>query len=162
MAWTHKDLLNGIVTYLTTNLDNPTTDYNYIGLLPKVESSGDFKNIPPGLFPLVGVLLDEVDYNQNGSQGTNSPTMSVQIVFAVRQSGANPQEDQEFVLEKIEEMQDLLFTTERGTRFDMPDEILGMTVLGLATFPTFYTQVDQNRKAYSIGVYPLELYLSSI
>lgn len=161
LNYTYNTLLDGIVDYLKSMID-PAADLNYIGKLPSINSREDYEHFPTGIFPFIGVALPADDFQAFETMGTNYPATSIQIIYAFKTSGATPEDDMTQFWDLIQDLKMLLFGTMRDTRFDMPDNILSMKVLNMFAFPSFYTEVDKNRKCFNIGFFPLLLEVSGI
>lgn len=159
---TQTQILEKISEYLDEHIDPAVVrSFRYRGIMPPISRRDDYTHFPNSKYPFLGPALTSISYADN-SIGRAYPIMKVQIVFSNRQSGVDPSDMMKDMLDITEQLQDVLFYTARNTRFDMPDLIPCMEVLDLFTFPTFYTEVAQARKAYSIGYYTLDLHVGGI
>lgn len=158
----HFEILTKVSEYLQTHIDpDMIRAFRYVGVMPPISRRDDYTHFPNSKYPFLGPALTSITYADN-SIGQYNPIMRVQIVFSNRQSGVDPTGMMEDLLGITEQLQNVLSYTERHTRFDMPELIHAVEILDLFTFPTFYTEVQQSRKAYSIGYYTLNLHTGGI
>lgn len=159
---THEEILTGIRDWLRQNFSAAGLGFTQqnITLLPPISLREDYKNFPPGKFPCLGPAMTSEDY-EDKSLGIVYPMMRVQIIFSARQSGALEEEMMGRLYKVTQQLKEKLFETSRGDRFGMEQDIQSMGVIKLFTFPTFYTQVERDRKAFSIGYFTIDLRLAA-
>ena len=162
MAIDHYRVINAVSEYIVSKLDEDTVGgLGYKGILPPISSNSDYQNMPPGFFPFVGVSPPLVDYI-NDSMSVVMPHYTIQVIYSDRTSGTDPQEMMTDMLEFTRQIETILLDTIRTTRFDLSNIIEAVTLDRLSMFPTFYTKVDENRKAYTVAYFNVTLYLGGV
>lgn len=165
MPKTHSELMQGFVDWLDTNLDSEIkADMEYIGKVPAINSREDYKNYIPSKLPMIGVASPNIDYGTNYTMGVNYPIRTVQFIYAARVPGNEPGEDEDVTQAITQELETIFLATLRdgGDMFGMANDISDGKLLNLMTFPSFYTSIDSNRKAFAIGYFTVELNLAAI
>jgi hypothetical protein len=160
---THKEILDGIVTWLKANFtftDTGMTAAN-VQKLPPLSGKDDYKNFPSFLFPCMGPAMTGLNYDDR-SLGTLNPIMTVQIIFTAKSSGVVITDLTKQLYAVTQQLQTRALAAARGTRFDMESDIISIDVQSLYVFPTFYTQIEGDRKAFSIGYLTMDLSLKAV
>ena len=133
----------------------------YKGLVPPIHTNEDFKHWPTSLYPFLGVAPGRTIYADQ-SLGLYNPTTTLQVIYSSRESGTAPDEMMEDMLTFTQQIQDILIKQVREDRFGMPNDILGMDIESMTLLPTFYTSIDNNRKAFCIAYFNVVLYLGAL
>jgi hypothetical protein len=149
-----------IASYVATRVDPAMIggSFGYTGILPPLSNRTDFKTFPTGYFPFIGVSPQSIDYFDE-SVGTYYPKLDIQVSFSQRSPGIGPEEDIPIMLDYVQQLETILVDAVRVTRFEMPDVIQALQMIDCIMYPTFYTQVESDRKAFQIGVFSMRLYL---
>ncbi len=161
MPWTHHDLLTDITTHLKANLSG-VSQYRYAGPLSPISDESDFKNFSPGLFPLLGVALYDLNYEDASMENIN-PITGLVFTVAFRQTGARPQDESETFYEATQALQTYLLGQQASASAPFGQNVIqAMRVLRLATSPSFTGKVDSNRKGFAVAEFPVELFMETL
>jgi hypothetical protein len=160
---THEEILDGIVTWLKANFTFTNTGMTAANVqkLPPLSGKDDYKNFPSFLFPCLGPAMDDINFNDK-SLGTLNPIMTVQIIFSAKSSGVIIADLTKQLYAVTQQLQTRALAAARGTRFDMESDIISIDIQSLYVFPTFYTQIEGDRKAFSIGYLTMDLSLKAV
>ena len=129
--------------------------------MPPINSREDYVHFPNNLFPFLGIAPIAIQY-QDQSIGQYFPIYRFQVLFSSRESGVDPEEMMRDMLHFTQQIETILLDTIRTDRFGLPDTIQAAELQDMFMFPTFYTAIDKNRKAYSIAYFTVSLYLGGI
>lgn len=158
----HERFLLEIADYLVSQIDEERVNgLAYKGLLPPINSRDDFQHFPNSLFPFVGVAPLAVQYLDQ-ALGKYYPTYRLQVLYSSRESGIDPVAMMSDMLHFTQQMETILIKTIRNDRFGMSQYIEGANLEDMGMFPTFYTSIDKNRKAYSIAFFTISLYMGGL
>lgn len=166
MSFDHKRLLKEVANFIVEQLDESQVDgLSYKGILPPISSRDDYKNFPTSLYPFVGVAPLAVRY-QDQSLGQYFPAYQIQVIFSNRDPGIDPESFMDDLLTFTQQLETILIDTIRDEssngRFGLSEIIDAVELQDLFTFPTFYTEVEGDRKGFSIGYFTVNLYLGGI
>jgi hypothetical protein len=158
MARTYKQLMHGISDYMAADATLIALAPEFL-IMPPISGKEDYKHFPNGSFPFLGPAFIGVEYDENMQLAY--PIMSYQLIYGARQSGVLVEEMMDTLLDTFSAIESVLFEAQRGTFFDMSEDILDLEIMSGYTFPTFYTEVEKDRKAFSIIYFTIKSRLAS-
>lgn len=161
-SFDHHRFLTAIGEYVVAQLDDSDIGgLSYTGLLPAINSREDYKNFPTSLYPFVGVAPIGVTY-QDQSLGQYFPTYPIQVIFSNRDPGIDPDALMADMLRLTQQLETILIDTIKTDMFGLSDFIQAAELQSLSFASTFYTEVDGDRKGYSIAYFNVRLFLGGI
>jgi hypothetical protein len=160
---THTQILTTIADYVTNYMTTnyPALTFNYTGIMPPISDKEDYKHFPAGKYPCLGPAMTALPYYDQ-SINTLFKKMHVQLIFSSRVPGFDIVEMMEDLYEMTQIMETLAQQEARGNYYGLSASADRMDVHGLYIFPTFYTEVQQNRKAFSIAYLDLTFHFPGL
>jgi len=154
--------LDAIADYIVERIDDEVVNgLSYKGVLPPINTREDYLNFPTSLYPFAGVALKSISYTDE-SLGKTFPTWRIQVIYSGRDSGIQPDEITDDMLDLTTQIEAILIDTIRGDRFGLPNLVMGGTLVGMSMEPSFYSSVDRNRKAFTIAYFVVDLYFGGV
>ncbi len=158
----HDTFIVELADYVVNRLDESQVQgLAYKGILPPISTRNDFEHFPTSLYPFVGVAPLAIRF-QDQSLGQYFPTYQIQVIFSNRDPGIDPTTVMADMLVFTQQLQDILIGTIRSDLFGLSNIINAAELQDFFTFPTFYTQVEGDRKCYSIGYFTINLFLGGL
>lgn len=162
MAVDYDLLLDHVSSYVADRISPETYGpFGYTGVLPPLSNRTDFKQFPNSYYPFLGASPQVVEYF-DGTIGQYHPKLPIQIAYGNRTPGIDPGADTRLMLQVVKLFEAIVLEAQRETLFELPSIIRSVNLIDCIMYPSFYAEVEGNRKYFQVAVCSLRLDLEGI